>query len=175
MMKTLSSPLPALSLFLLSCALLFITGCTAKMPTGAWKVDREAQQTFETATVLPDHTYYYLGSSGAPTSVIAISNEFHLRTKVWAQIEISEKILRGWRQWHAARGTSSCSYYGGVIRTPDGRQAGVWYSQNVINTVRMPEPGVLEIFQPVSTSGRECGERERERVFQGIWTPSRGL
>lgn len=174
-MKIHAPTISFLSLFLFGCVLLFITGCTAKVPTGAWQMDREAQQSFENARVLPDHTYYYLGSSGAPTSVIAISNDFVLRTKVWAQIEISEKILRGWRQWHTAIGNSSCSYYGGVILTPDGHRAGVWYSQNIINTVRMPEPGVLEIFQPVSTSGRECADRERERVFQGIWTPSRGL
>lgn len=174
-MKTHSLFTPYLSFFLFGCALLVITGCTSTMPTGTWQVEREAQMTFETATVLPDHTYYYLGSSGAPTAVIAISNEFDLRTKVWAQVEITDKILRGWRQWHTATGTSPCRYYSGVILTPDGRQAGVWYSQNIINTVRMPEPGVLEIFQPFSTPGRECAERERERVFQQTWTPSRGL
>ncbi|MBM9536490.1 hypothetical protein [Desulfobulbus alkaliphilus] len=174
-MKTHSSSIFFLLSLFICFTLLLISGCSSKIPNGAWQVDREAQKSFKTATVLPDHTYYYLGSSSAPASVVAISNEFVLRTRVWARVDISENILRGWRQWHTAIENSSCRYFGGVILAPDGRQAGVWYSQNIINTVRMPEPGVLEIFQPVSTSGRECGERERERVFQQAWTPSRSL
>lgn len=170
-MKTHPPSFPLFLLLLFGCILL-LTGCTAKGPTGNWQVNRDAQKTFETATVLPDHTYYYLGSSGAPESVIAISNEYTLRTRVWARAEITEKMLRGWRQWHTIMNNSSCRYSGGVIFAPDGRQAGVWYSPYIINTVRMPEPGVLVIFQPMSPFNRICGDSERGT--RGIWSLERG-
>jgi hypothetical protein len=170
-MKMNSSSSAPVLLLLFGCILL-LTGCTTKVPTGNWQVHRDVQKIFETATVLPDHTYYYLGSSGAPESVIAISNEYTLRTKVWARAEITEKMLRGWRQWHTIMDNSSCRYYGGVIFTPDGRSAGVWYSPYIINTVRMPEPGVLVIFQPVSPFNRTCDDSEGGT--REIWSWERG-
>ena len=52
-------------------------------------------------------------------------------------------------------------FRGGVILTPDGQQAGVWYSPNIINLVQMPEPGVLVVFQPRSPGLSGCTEQEQ--------------
>ncbi len=151
--------------FLLICGALFLlAGCAATGPVGKWQVDRSVKHSFEAGTVLPDHTYYYLGSFAVPDSVIAIDNRFVLRTRVWAQVDISQKMLNGWLSWINTRNFGSCEYYGGVILTPEGEYAGIWYSQNIINTIRMPEPGVLVVFQPISTSGRTCGDSEEGRA-----------
>ena len=32
----------------------------------------------------------------------------------------------------------------------------LWYSQNIVNIVRMPEPGVLQVFQPHAPAGHTC-------------------
>lgn len=138
-----------------------LTGCAATVPAGRWEADNRVGQVFESATVLPHHTYYYLGSITAPDSVIAIDNRFTLRTRVWAGIEISEQILRNWLAWFPIAHSRNCLFRGGVIFTPDGQQAGVWYSPNIINLVQMPEPGVLVVFQPRSPGLSGCTEQEQ--------------
>ncbi|MBV5319180.1 MAG: hypothetical protein JZU50_15410 [Desulfobulbaceae bacterium] len=146
-------------LLLLSWTIL-LAGCAAQVPAGRWETDPRVQKSFEAGTLLPNHTYYYLGSYTAPDSVIAIDNRFTLRTRVWAQVDISEQMLNGWLNWYRTENFGwSCPYQGGVILTPDGQQAGIWYSRNIINIIRMPEPGVLEVYQPVTITGRRCEER----------------
>lgn len=134
----------------------FSTGCVATSPGGRWEVAPGVQQDFESARILPDHTYYYLGSSSAPDSIIAINNQFTLRTRVWAQVNLTQEMFNSWMNWHRTDVTG-CEYHGGVILTPDGRKAGFWYSQNLFNIIRMPEPGVLEVFQPRSFAMTTCG------------------
>ncbi|ADW18283.1 hypothetical protein Despr_2136 [Desulfobulbus propionicus DSM 2032] len=144
-------------LFCLLAAVL-LTGCAAPVPGGKWEIDRAVQQTFEAGQLFPEHSYYYLGSITAPESIIAIDNRFTLQTRVWAHIDMSEQRLNGWLQWYRGERYGGCDYYGGVILAPDGRRAGVWYSPNIFNIIRMPEPNVLEVFQPYSFMGRRCGE-----------------
>lgn len=135
-----------------------MAGCAPSQPAGQWEIDSGVQQLVESGTVLPEHRYYYIGSITAPDSIIAISNRYTLRTRVWADIDLDEARLNGWLQWwrteHYGPG---CEYRGGLILTPDGQQAGIWYSRNIINIVQMPEPGVLEVFQPRTVTGGTCG------------------
>lgn len=140
-------------------AMMLLAGCAAQGPTGTWEIDPGVEQLFKAGQLLPDHTYYYLGSITAPESIIAISNQYTLRSRVWAEIEMTEQRLNGWLQWYSTEHYGACDYHGGVILTPDGHQAGVWYSQNIFNVIRMPEPGVLEVYQPYSFLGRRCGEQ----------------
>ena len=158
-------------LLLLILSLAIVAGCVYKAPVPAeqWKEDVGVQKTFEAGTLLADHTYYYLGSIAAPDSIIAINNHFTLRTRVWAQVEdMNEKVLKGWLQMLRYKNTGYCSeYYGGVILTPDGQQAGVWYSPNTINIVQMPEPGVVVVFKPHTVSGAACGDPEDGMQMNG--------
>ncbi len=153
-------------LFLMLSGIL-LAGCAAKVPSGKWEVTPGVQQAFEAGTILPHHTYYYLGSSSAPDSVIAIDNHYTLRTKVWAQVDLTKERLNGWLNWYRTEPARDCEYYGGVILTPDGKQAGVWYSQNIINIIQMPEPGVLVVYQPHSVSLETCGSPDDGMGFGG--------
>lgn len=153
---------------LLFFGLIVLPGCAATVPGGKWETDIGVQRAFEAGTVFPDHTYYYLGSSAAPGSIIAISNRFILRTRVWAQVDMTEETLNGWLQWYKTDQITGCDYYGGVILTPDGQRAGLWYSQNIINLIRMPEPGVVEVYQPHSISGATCGTSRDGMLSNGM-------
>lgn len=139
-----------------------LAGCGVLAPTGGWETDGRVEQLFTSAVVLPHHTYYYLGSVTAPDSIIAIDTRFTLRTKVWAEIEISEQVLSNWLAWLPLVHSRSCVFRGGVIRTPDGEQAGVWYSPNLINLVQMPEPDMLVVFPPRSIGPSACGDQEQD-------------
>ncbi len=153
-MKT---PHPPQLLLVLCCCFLLLAGCAASGSSGKWQVNTDVQHAFEAGTLLPDHTYYYIGSIAAPESVIAIDNQFTLRTKVWAQVDMTQERLNSWLQWYKTDDLRVCDFFGGVILTPDGKRAGIWYSVNLFNTIEMPEPGVLVVYQPTSFSGSRCG------------------
>ena len=145
----------------------FLAGCAASPPAGRWEIDPAAQQMFESGTILPDHTYYYLGSYAAPDSIIAIHHQFTLRTRVWAQVDLSQELLDAWLQWYRTEmQPPGCEFRGGVIFTPDGRRAGFWYSQNIINLIYQPESDVVEVYQPRSIPFGTCG-RDRDSGFAG--------
>ena len=145
----------------------FLAGCAASPPAGRWEIDPVAQQVFESGTILPDHAYYYLGSYVAPDSIIAIHHRFTLRTRVWARVDLDQDMLDGWLQWYRSElQPPGCEYQGGVILAPDGSRAGFWYSQNVINLIYQPEPGVIEVYQPRAISYGTCG-RDRDGGFSG--------
>jgi len=144
-----------------------LAGCAGGPPSGRWLIEPEAQSLFESGTVLPDHAYYYLGSSTAPDSIIAIDHQFTLRTRVWAQIDLTAATLNGWLQWYRTEHhPPGCAYRGGVILAPDGQRAGFWYSRNTINLVYQPEPGIIEVYQPHAAAGLTCGQ-ERDGLSAG--------
>ncbi len=152
-------PNPLTTLRVILSCLILLSGCAPQVPAGKWETDPNVKKSFEAGTLLPAHTYYYLGSYAAPDSVIAIDNRYTLRTRVWAQADLTPAMLNGWLNWYRTDNFGwNCPYYGGVILTPDGQQVGIWYSPNIRNIIRMPEPGVLEVYQPSSLTGRRCGE-----------------
>jgi len=140
---------------------LMITGCSGiadQQPKGQWVEDAGIQQVIETGTVFPNHTYYYLGSINGPDSFIAIDNRWRLRTRVWAEVAMNPKRLAGWLQWLSHEDRGACEYRAGRILAPNGSQVGYWYSQNPINLIYMPEPGVIEVYKPHDVGGAVCGE-----------------
>lgn len=142
-------------------------GLASFRPQGQWLEDTGVQQTIEAGRIFGGHTYFYLGSITAPDSFIAIDNRWQLRTRVWAQVEMTPQRLDGWLQWYRTEHYGVCEYRGGRILAPDGRQVGYWYSQNPINTIYMPEPGVIEIYKPHTSSGQVCGEPGVDGLLPG--------
>ena len=146
-------------LFLALCLLLVgCSGLNDQQPKGQWQEEEDVQKVIETGTVFPDHTYYYLGSIVGPDSFIAIDNRWRLHSRVWAEVAMTPERLAGWLQWISRDNYGACEYRGGRILAPDGSPVGYWYSPNRINTIYVPEPGVVEVYKPQDVGGRVCGE-----------------
>ncbi len=147
--------------FLLSVLLVAVmTGCVQSTPSGKWLKNSDGGLPFKNRTILPDHTYYFIGNEVTPESIIAVDNRYTLKTRVWSRVDITRKILDDWMFWIDSRLSLTCPYYGGVLLTPDGDKAGIWYSKKLISVVKMPEPGVLQVYAPYNTSGSLCGREE---------------
>ena len=137
-----------------------LTGCVQSTPSGKWARSRDGGISFENRTILPDHTYYFRGNEVTPEAIIAIDNKYTLKTRVWSRVDITQKMLDDWMFWIDTRLSLSCPHYGGFILTPDGEQAGVWYSKKLISVIKTPEPGVLQGYVPYNRTGSLCARQE---------------
>lgn len=130
-------------------------------PMGVMKEDTKAKKAFEEGKVLPDYTYYYLGGSIIePDSIIAIKKGYTLRdNKIWTKVlDIEDRVIRTWIQAWKNDGHNLSDLHGGVILTPNGKEAGIWYSHFPEGAVMEPVPGVLDIFEPHPSNGPVGGQ-----------------
>ncbi len=141
-------------------SLLFLCGCVAKGPTGTWQQSSDAKKTFESGTVLKDHTYYYTGSKAAPDAIIAVKNKYKLQSRIWAQINVTTKVMYDWLAWYKSDINLLCQRKGGYILTPNQENAGIWYSKYTLSSIRSPEPNVLEIYPPYPSPGSACDRQQ---------------
>ncbi|NQS72456.1 MAG: hypothetical protein HQQ73_09965 [Desulfobulbaceae bacterium] len=159
---------------LLFCLVMLVGNCATgqqmtRHATGNWVSSMEVTEAFESAQVFLDHTYYYVGSIAKPDGVIAIDNRYRLKDNtVWAKVEVNETTLKNWQGWWRADTFHHCRYLGGFILTPDGQQAGYWYSPFRDNRVEMPEPDLLIIHRPRSITGASDCE-DGGRGFNFFW------
>ena len=112
------------SLVLFSCASVG-TGAGAH---GALKPSREVKEMFESYTVLPDHTYYYSGSSGRPRVVMGLHNDYQLQSGLWKKADLTPKKLNGWINFGRTRAGFDQRPNGFYIVDANQKQIGVWYA-----------------------------------------------
>ena len=130
-------------------ALFLLTACGSTGPS-SYVYSQEVNRMFEPPpTLLPNHTYYYIGTPVEPDAIIAIDNQFTMVSKVWAKVDISQKILDDWAFWFDNYiGWWSCPYRGALLLAPDGRQVGVGYSRWTFSVVKMPTAGAIVVYPP---------------------------
>lgn len=136
---------------LLFLAVLFVTGCARFEQFGNLTRSDEVKEIFESATVLPDYTYYYSGPEARPDAIMALKNTFTLANEenLWIKVDITKKMLEDWNLVIRNEYRIKAPYYGFRILTPDGREAGVWYSKYEYTVIKTPEPDSIIIYTPV--------------------------
>lgn len=145
---------------LIASVLTAATGCTPMGPSGKWVQNSDVKRDFESGTILKGHTYYYYGSTAMPDAVIAIDDHYTLQTRVWAKVDIAPQLMDKWLSWYRTEISYACPFRGGLIITPEQEVAGMWYSKKLINTIKSPEPGVIEVYLPFSPPGSICAREE---------------
>lgn len=140
-------------------------GCATSQPQGKLVLAGDVTRLIESATVLPDHTYYYTGPQDKPDAIIAIDNRFTLQSKYWIKVEDVAAQLEKWNRLidNAHRIpfeqegpiTLSPFYRGARIMTPDGKQAGIWYSRHEHTVIQFPDPATIIIYAPTTAVGGE--------------------
>ena len=143
----------AFLIFLLTVSLM--TAC-ARSDLGTLVRDDEVKQYFETATILPGLTYYYTGPEAKPDAIMALNNSFTLANErnFWIKVDISEKMLQDWNRMINNQYRIKFPYYGSIIMTPDGRNAGSWYSNYENTVIKTPDPQSIIIYTPVLRNER---------------------
>jgi hypothetical protein len=127
------------------------TGCAASKTNGTLSHSGEITRIFESATIVPDHTYYYTGPQDLPDAIIGIDNSYTLQQSdknFWVKVDISEKMLRDWNIIIDNERRTRSIYYGYAILTPDGRQVGIWYSRYRYTVIKFPAVDIVVIYTP---------------------------
>lgn len=130
-------------------------GCAVPKNHGKMVRADEVAKNVESATVLPNHTYYFTGPEAQPDVIIAINNSFTLQSKYWIKVDDVENKLKDWNRLidnaHRVRNV----YEGFHIMTPDGRQAGIWYSEYDYTVVQFPDPSTIILYTPTTRDRRD--------------------
>lgn len=123
---------PGAGHLLVAVLLLLLGGCAATKQQGlegGLVHSDEVGKIFESNTVLPDHVYYYSGPEAEPEAIIGIHASFTLQARYWHQIPLTREQLQAWNRRIDNDHRIRFAYKGARIMTPDGRQAGIWYSK----------------------------------------------
>lgn len=108
----------------------------------------EVNRLVESATILPDHIYYYTGPEARPDAIIAIGDHYTLASKYWIRVDITEEILEDWNLIIDNASRYRDYYEGYWILTPEGERAGFWYSQYEYSVIRFPDLSTIIVYTP---------------------------
>lgn len=135
---------------LLILTIFLLTGCAGTKNFGTLQRDDKVKNTFETATVVPNHTYYYTGPQAQPDAIMAIDNKYTLANKksYWIKVDISEKMLQDWNMIIQNEFIIKYPYRGALIMTPGGEKVGLWYSRYIHTTIKFPGTNDVIIYTP---------------------------
>jgi hypothetical protein len=128
---------------------LLVTAATACSGNyGHLRRDGEARKIFEGYQVLPDHRYFYSGSSSTPTAILGIHKDFTLQTKLWTSVDLTPEQLKSWMNNISPTLGRSLNNYGSVIVDPAGKTVGIWYSKYSRTTIEFKENNIIIVYAP---------------------------
>lgn len=133
------------------CLCFFAGGCAIPANQGRMIRSGEVAQLIESATVLPDHVYYYTGPEAGPDAIIALDNRYTLKSKYWIRVDAVAEQLKLWNRLLDNDTRITNPYEGAWIMTPNDRRAGIWYSKYDQNLVRFPDSSTIIIYTPITS------------------------
>ncbi|MFO8086066.1 MAG: hypothetical protein R6U27_17285 [Desulfobacterales bacterium] len=131
--------------------LMAISGCAGNY--GTIQMSREAGRIFEGHKVLDDHIYYYSGPEAIPYAIIAIHQDYTLKTTLWKRINLSSDQLKTWLNL-GMHGLIGMSAHGSFILGPDGQKIGIWYSIFYGTVVKLENDNIVVVHPPISAPGK---------------------
>ena len=120
---------------------------------GRFKQSSEVEKMFTSGQVLPDHKYYYTGSSSRASTVMGINKNYTLDDEFWNKAKDIQKELKLWVGDMRKRQ----NVWGYYILAPDGQQIGIYYSNWDAGWVKMGENNQVTITVPVKPSDGDGG------------------
>jgi hypothetical protein len=137
-------------------AAIFMVSCAGTGNYGQFVYNDNVNKAFETYQLPPNHTYYYNGPNAFPRAVIGIRNEYHLESKFWKPVDLTQTLLKRWLEMGSrSKHTYSLNRRGSDLLTPDGRPIGIWYAVRNWRdraTVKMIDDKTVNVSHPFETN-----------------------
>lgn len=146
-------PLRAIPTWLAVAALMLIfAGCNNTY--GRFTRDAQVDQAFRTGAHQPEYNYYYSGRDDMPYAIIGIEQNYTVPSRYWIPFEPEPALLK--KMSGNVYGKDLYQPYGSVIRDPEGKAIGVWYSSVFERSVTVDQENrtVQILFRnPENTNG----------------------
>ncbi|MDD5169068.1 MAG: hypothetical protein PHN75_09635 [Syntrophales bacterium] len=132
--------------------LLMTIGCAAfRANYGTINLDEAVQKQFEAFRLDPDVNYYFSGSEAYPTVIMGLKKAYVLDNDLWKPIDPDPKVFRNFVKSMQDKARSyALSQRGFILRDPQGKALGVWYSLIQIRPmiVKMGEGNKVDVYTP---------------------------
>jgi len=129
----------------LALVVLVFAGCSTPV-SGRLQNSSEVTELFKNSQILPNHKYYVSGFQRIPYAIIAVDNNFELRTRYWKPLNIDSAALNQlvYRMEHVY----SLNPRGAWILDQDGSRVGVWYSSQSQTRVKRDKENRITVANP---------------------------
>lgn len=137
------------------------SGCaTLSRNYGTFVANEAVARGFQKYQVEPDTNYYYSGSELYPNVIMGLKKEYTLDNDLWKTLKPDSELFKKYiyNMEYLARDRNQL-LYGFVMKSPDGRTLGIWYSPlNIKMSVKMGENNAVIVFTPDQHQGDENDE-----------------
>ena len=123
----------------------FFLGC-GSATYGRLEHSPEVTQVFEAGKILSDHQYYISGFQRIPYAIIAIDDNYQLRSGPWQPLDLNSATLN--QIVYRMDQVYSLTPRGAWIVGHEGRRLGVWYSSQYQTTVAWENNNQIKVASP---------------------------
>ena len=136
-----------LTVSLVALSMSMLGGCSAASKNGRLQRNSAVTELFETQQIMPDHSYYYNGFQAIPYAIVAIDNQYTLRSSAWQEIKPDPDYLK--QLVTRMQIVYSGIPHGAWIMGPNAERLGIWYSTERQTAVRLREDNSILLAVPV--------------------------
>jgi hypothetical protein len=145
MIKRKRFAVPVISFFMI----LFTLGGCSTSNFGRLESDKEVKRSFESYQVLPNHNYYYYGTSSSPAAIVGIEENYELNLTMWVKLDTESDNYRRLIDIVSIQGAGRTVHpWGFRILDKAGNYVGVWYSAARASSVNINDNRQIVDFGP---------------------------
>ena len=138
------NPIITKSLILVLIALVF-AGCTTPI-SGRLEGNPEVTEMFKNHQILANHQYYVAGDQRIPFAIIAIDNNYQLRSDRWGAIDMNSTQLS--QLIYRMEQVYAINPRGAWIVDNEGNRLGIWYSAQLQTLVKREKENRIVVARP---------------------------
>ena len=135
----------ALKHLVLALIALVFAGCSTPI-TGRLNGSPEVTEVFRNNIILTNHQYYISGDQRIPFAIIAIDNNYQLRSGRWLEIDMNSTQLN--QLVYRMEQVYSISPRGAWIMDNDGSRLGIWYASQRQTLVKRDRENRVVVITP---------------------------
>ncbi len=124
--------------------LIIFNGCFANY--GRLKLSADVQHAFENFQAFKNHRYFYSGRENKPSAIIGIHRDYRFESKYWTEVDLQKTSLK--KLVNRLYPLDYSPLYGYHILDPNGKKAGIWFSQFAHTTIRLENDNRLVVVTP---------------------------
>ena len=130
---------------ILAVMMLFLAGCSAPV-AGRLQNSSEVTEVFKNSQILPNHQYYVAGFQRVPFAIIAIDNNYQLRSSRWQPIDLDSTSLN--QLIYRMDKVYSLNPRGAWILDHEDNRMGVWFSSLYQTRVKREKDNQIVVLTP---------------------------